>query len=101
MNIKDDEIPRHRSKKDKRRWCGGKPGREHDPMWEHSKKTGGNPDSAWRDYTCQVCHKVLDTWWTYSWANIGAYDGKYERPEIGSREPLKKREKDGGPKVDE
>lgn len=26
-------VPKHRSKKDTKRWCGGKPGLEHDGKW--------------------------------------------------------------------
>jgi hypothetical protein len=94
--IKDDEVPKHRSKKDKRRWCGGKPGREHDPMWEHSKKTGGSPNSVcWLDYVCQRCHKCLDAFWRFeAWLQPLSHHHTYEQPEVGSREPLKKREKD-------
>ena len=31
------ELPRHRSRKDRRRWCGGHVGREHEPVVRESK----------------------------------------------------------------
>jgi hypothetical protein len=96
MLPKDDEIPKHRSKKDKRKWCGGKVGREHDPVWEHSRKHIQSPNLEWYEYYCQRCQKSLDTWWLFSgdpsvWPSINT---EYERPVIGSREPLKKKVKD-------
>jgi hypothetical protein len=99
MNIKDDEIPKHRSKKDKRRWCGGKPGREHDPIWQHSRTIRNSDNVEWYDFTCQKCGKSLDTWWRFG-VDTQMSNGVYERPEIGSREPLKRKVKDGGTKMD-
>jgi hypothetical protein len=96
MSIKDDEIPKHRSKKDTKRWCGGKPGREHTPMWVIGKLHNPNHSSEWFDYKCQRCQKVIDYYWKIGieWAkHIGSEE--YERPEIGSTEPLKKKVTDG------
>lgn len=97
MNIKDDEIPKHKSKKDKRRWCGGKVGREHDPMWEHSRKHLRSENVEWYEFYCQRCNKSLDCWWRFNGSSDGdrsvwPYDPPHERPVVGSREPLKKKE---------
>lgn len=57
----DSEIPKHRSSKDTKRWCGGKPGRLHDYQYEEYLITrragpwdGTPPRSVLR---CTKCRK--------------------------------------------
>ena len=102
MSIKNDEIPKHRSSKDRRKWCGGKVGREHDPMWEFSRKHLSSDTVEWYEFYCQRCSKSLDCWWRFrgSSQDVWPVENKYERPVIGSREPLKKRDNDAGSKMD-
>jgi hypothetical protein len=52
--MKDDEIPKHRSNKDTKRWCLGKVGRKHDKQWVE--------DTSWRlfkdpsvVYSVEIC----------------------------------------------
>lgn len=63
---------RHRAKKDTRRWCGGRPGREHQPEIRSRAKRYGlavdcgwaahNPAQweCWEERYCGVCGKVLE-----------------------------------------
>jgi hypothetical protein len=46
-----DEIPRHRAKKDKKRWCGGRIGKSH--IW-------GEPEIAWPGFR--------NTYWPWVYA---------------------------------
>ena len=95
MSIKDDETPKHRSTKNRKKWCGGKVGREHDPMWEDNKRVNSN-SVCWYEYICQRCHKSLDTYWRFEqWPESLSHHHTYEQPVLGSREPLKKREQNG------
>ena len=80
----DDETPKHRSKKNTNRWCKGKVGREHIPVWIKNNKYEFVKDAEWLDYACQECKKVIDSW--YSWKQTN----KSEKPTVGSTEPLKK-----------
>lgn len=84
MDDQDNEIPKHRSKKNTKRWCKGKVGKEHQPVWV------GRQDrlSIWLKYTCQECGKILDHWWSWGREKDGL-----EPPAIGSSEPKKKKEK--------
>lgn len=55
----DDEIPKHRSKKDTKKWCKGKIGRNHEgvpTLVEH--KTYVMLD-------CVKCGKNLNWWWPF------------------------------------
>ena len=54
-------------RKDTRRWCGGKPGREHRPEcmampWSLAPD-GKHPEA--RQLVCVTCGRVLDTWWAF------------------------------------
>jgi hypothetical protein len=86
---KDDEIPKHRSKKNTRKWCKGKEGKVHQPIWEKNDKYSWS-QSIWLIYHCKECGKWLDSY--YEGKFLGKME-KYERPEIGSSEPLKLKDK--------
>ena len=86
----DDEIPKHRSKKNTRKWCKGKEGIEHKPIWQEDKKRNWIA-SVYLQFVCQVCGKELDSY--FEWKNIVLRKNEYERPTIGSTEPLKKKVK--------
>lgn len=83
----NDEIPKHQSKKNTRRWCKGKVGVLHKPMWKsHPRYTFRNEtdETRWFVFACQVCDKELDRFYP-------GMQTRYERPKIGSVEPLKKK----------
>ena len=90
--INDDEIPKHRSSKNKRKWCKGKEGKAHNPVWQKNDKYSWSK-SLWLVYRCTECGKELDTYFETSFLSDSR---KYERPEIGSTEPLKLKEKQNG-----
>lgn len=72
----EDEIPKHRSSKNRRKWCKGREGIEHKPVWE------GTEYRALMNYTCQTCRKVLDSFFHFPG------DTSTNLPEVGSTEPL-------------
>lgn len=96
---KDEEVPRHRSRKDRRKWCRGRVGVDHTPVWGRIVKYGSFGPSLekhdnWLEFKCQVCHKVLDTWSPW----INGYGKKrrnppFARPVEGSSTPLKREDK--------
>jgi hypothetical protein len=86
---KDDEIPKHKSRKNTRKWCKGKEGVEHQPIWEKNEKFSWT-ESTWLVYRCQRCAKEIETYYEGKFLNL---DAAYERPQIGSREPLKLKDK--------
>ena len=69
------EEPKRRppAKKDKKRWCGGHVGREHDPQWE--KPTSRLDASSMVRLTCAQCGKVLDYCWSWTAKNSGCKCG--------------------------
>jgi hypothetical protein len=85
----DDEIPKHRSTKKTRKWCKGKEGKAHQPIWEKNLKFSWS-ESIWLIYRCQVCLKELDSYYQGKFLNR---DNIYEQPLIGSSEPLKLKDK--------
>ena len=59
--------PKHRSKKDRKHWCGGREGLLHDYIWSEKIQHLGGPDAMawWADKTryteratCQNCGRV-------------------------------------------
>jgi hypothetical protein len=58
------EVAPHRSKKDCKRWCRGKVGREHDGEWRPYKEDAGYATN-WRILVCKRCNKHLDTCWSW------------------------------------
>lgn len=74
------EVPCHRRmyRPSRTRWCRGKTGQEHRPVWVHPKNW-----AACLVYTCQSCGKQLDFY----------YSCRHDRPPpvLGSVTPLKKR----------
>jgi hypothetical protein len=90
---KDDEIPKHRSYKNTRRWCKGKVGVEHKPIWIDKSKYDIHYSY---EYSCQVCQKILNSYheWRDSSSLYQYSKPEYERPIIGSIEPLKKKDKE-------
>ena len=88
----DRESPKHKAKKNTRKWCKGKVGKPHQPKWEQDlRPLGYQSKSIWLMYTCQACRKVMDSWMQFE-TGIRDRDIDYERPEIGSSEPLKLKE---------
>lgn len=81
-NPNDNEVPKHRSGKNKRKWCKGKVGVLHFPVWRKSVKYD---NFDWLEYCCTACGKELDLWVSVYWRKQS-----YAKPEIGSTEPLKK-----------
>ena len=59
----DDVPPAHRSKKDTKRWCLGKEGREHTPTWQ--PKRSWNAADKWLVWTCSQCKRELDFCYPY------------------------------------
>lgn len=63
----DPEVIGHRAKKDTRRWCKGKPGREHQldiRRSSHGFPCGPNWSSrywCWHERYCTVCGKIMTT----------------------------------------
>jgi hypothetical protein len=85
------EVPKHQSKKNTRKWCKGKVGVLHQPKWRAWTKLpyrGKVDDSTSLEFVCERCGKSLDFW--VAWQGL---DSAYERPTIGSSEPLKKKTK--------
>jgi hypothetical protein len=68
-------------------------------MWEYSKQVRCSDNVEWYEFICQRCYKSLDTWWRFGFTNSEMSSGTYEKPELGSHEPLKKKVKDGGSKM--
>lgn len=79
----DDEVPKHRSKKNTKRWCKGRVGIPHTPRWERRNKWAESLSSV---FVCQQCRKELDYWFDLPWRN----GQKNVPPEVGSTEPLKR-----------
>ena len=59
-----EEVPRHRSKKDKKRWCGGRVGKKHEIAYRECVKWNNR---QWRrrrppimELACVECNKVFD-----------------------------------------
>ena len=53
------DIPKRGSRKDTRRWCRGKVGREHRYEWVESHRwASGN--SGWKDLKCVECGRLKD-----------------------------------------
>jgi len=86
---KDDEIPKHRSKKNTKKWCKGKEGKVHQPIWEKNDKYSWS-QSLWLVYRCKECGKEINSYYEGKFLNPNS---AYERPEIGSSEPLKLKDK--------
>ena len=91
----DGEVAevKHKSKKNTRKWCKGKEGREHKPIWVDKSKYEFHFHC---EYVCQACQKILNSyreWKDESSLHFLSDNKYYERPTIGSSEPLKKKEK--------
>lgn len=56
------QVAKHSSKKDTRKWCRGKIGREHKPRWvsDHNKHY-----SSASIYECSVCKKHIEYCWPW------------------------------------
>lgn len=59
------EETKHQSKKDTKKWCKGKVGREHDSV---CVRDAGNFAGPSYTLLCKVCKKKLDWWWNSRWA---------------------------------
>lgn len=58
----NDEIPKHRATKNRRRWCKGKAGVEHTPKCMPYMPASLHIFEEWRALVCTVCGKRLETW---------------------------------------
>ena len=61
-----DATPTMPAKKDKKRWCGGHVGREHQPVCMPVLKYRFT--EGWRELVCTVCGKVLDHYYSFAWS---------------------------------
>jgi hypothetical protein len=89
----ESEVPKHKSSKNTRKWCKGKEGKEHNPIWVDKSKY----EFHYRyEYVCQTCQKILGSYWEWKEGSSLYKHGSlyYERPTIGSSEPLKKKVND-------
>ena len=75
MTRDDDEVPKHRAKKDTRRWCKGRKGMEHKPRWTRSQY-------QLLTYACETCGKHLGIWCGW-WSRTR----NWPEPKIGSTDP--------------
>ncbi len=66
MNVEfeEDIEPKHRSKKNTRKWCKGKVGVEHVGKWTKTVKWTVN---NYYQKRCIHCNKVLEYWWDSKW----------------------------------
>lgn len=58
--------PRGARKKDTKRWCGGKVGREHEKVWMVPPNRIHLPwlkNDSWYELICKVCGKSFDYCW--------------------------------------
>ena len=62
-----EEPKKASNKKNTRKWCKGKVNVKHIPEWIENPKSVGNSFSV---YQCQVCGKVLDYCFMWSWAPL-------------------------------
>lgn len=82
----DDEIPKHRSKKNTKKWCKGKVGKLHQFMWKNDKDFYS---IKLLQYSCVNCGKVETTFYNFD-------KQRFEEPQVGSTSPLREKEiKDG------
>jgi len=64
-NVRHDkstqEVPRHRAKKDKKKWCGGRVGKKHKVVYREYKKYSGHSfmknRPPWMEIACEECGK--------------------------------------------
>lgn len=83
----EDAPVRRKTRRNKKRWCRGKIGVDHDPVWVAAPgKFHFFHDT--RIYKCSKCGKEFEMWYTISWARRN-----WEKPVIGSRDPLRKKTK--------
>ena len=68
-------------KKNTRKWCKGKIGIEHKPIWVESR---GSVFIA--RFSCQACSKIIDYY-----VDVESF-WKYEKPVIGTNIPLKEKD---------
>ena len=60
----DDEIPKHRSRKNRRDWCGGKKGVQHEgqPFLKYLSYTRNPKTPSGVELCCKTCAKQLEYW---------------------------------------
>jgi hypothetical protein len=81
--FEEEEIPKHRSKKNTKKWCRGKPGIVHTPRWELWDRFLGfakNKQDQYLIYKCTKCGKQFDTYFP-------TFDRKYKQPIVGQQTP--------------
>ncbi len=55
-----DGDPKHGSRKDTKRWCGGRKGIEHDPVWQYGHGAWGRDQPMeWQYKRCLICGRYL------------------------------------------
>lgn len=48
------DVPKHKAKKDTRRWCRGRVGVQHEPEWRKSVR------GPWSEHACRACGRIMD-----------------------------------------
>ena len=91
--FEENEISNGSKRRKKRnQFCRGKVGVFHKPIWQVWREVAGvykvKPENTPLIYKCQVCGKHIDTWFFWYFTD----KMKYEKPEIGSTEPKKRKE---------
>lgn len=72
-----------RRKKNRSKFCGGKEGKLHQPVW--ILHNSYSVESL--IYECTICHKHIDYWFGW-WDRVHS---NYQKPEVGSTEPKRKK----------
>ena len=86
--MNDDEIPKHRSKKDKKKWCKGKVGTHHKgvPMLKQPMAFGPNEEASSVELVCTKCGKTVEWWWPfYKWTDAPDWVPMEMRAKIRAR----------------
>lgn len=64
---KNAEAPKHRNRKDTKRWCRGVVGREHEWIFQEWRKFSRGGDPPMTERVCSACHKpdlVIGGWFS-------------------------------------
>jgi len=71
--MRDDEVPKHRSSKNTKKWCKGKVGVQHvgEPVtyaeWKHCPPESFGRRVGWWVLICKNCRKELDWYYPIKW----------------------------------
>lgn len=83
------EIPKVRSRKDRKRWCRGRDGVEHRPVcrrYQEVKNVQAAYAEHWRLLVCSECGRELDHWYPMptSWSGLGRLPRRSPPPWVTS-----------------